>query len=174
MSPAGVPGQRRSLGPGGPDRSCVTERRLAAIVAADVAGYSRLMHEDEEGTYARLSRIMSRAANPSIALHGGKLVKGTGDGFLAEFSSTVGAGRCALQFLRHAAERMAPEPPSHQLVFQMGIHLGEIIAEPSSHWPSRWRTRSPQSDRTGKHRSGARNLHDLRIDPGQLAAAACP
>ena len=70
-------------------------RRLAAIVAADVAGYSRLMHNDEEGTHARLAALLADAVNPAIAAHGGRIVKNTGDGFLAEFPSAVGAVRAA-------------------------------------------------------------------------------
>ena len=70
-------------------------RRLAAIVAADVAGYSRLMHNDEEGTHAKLAALLADAVNPAIAAHGGRIVKNTGDGFLAEFSSAVEAVRAA-------------------------------------------------------------------------------
>ena len=73
-------------------------RRLAAIVAADVAGYSRLMHNDEEGTHSRLAALLADAVNPAIAAHGGRIVKNTGDGFLAEFPSAVEAVRAAMQF----------------------------------------------------------------------------
>jgi len=71
------------------------QRRLSAILAADVAGYSRLMHRDEEGTHSRLSSLMTNAIHPAIAEHGGRIVKSTGDGFLAEFPSAVGAVRAA-------------------------------------------------------------------------------
>ena len=74
------------------------ERRLAAIVAADVSGYSRLMHDDEEATHARFTALLKDAIEPAIAVHGGRIVKSTGDGFLAEFPSAVEAVRSALQF----------------------------------------------------------------------------
>ena len=73
-------------------------RRLAAIVAADVAGYSRLMHHDEEATHAKLTALLADAVAPAIADHGGRIVKNTGDGFLAEFPSAVEAVRAAMQF----------------------------------------------------------------------------
>jgi len=74
------------------------ERRLSAILAADVAGYSRLMHNDEEATHAKLTALLSDAVAPAIAEHGGRIVKNTGDGFLAEFPSAVEAVRAATQF----------------------------------------------------------------------------
>src|SRR5262250_3728916 len=74
------------------------ERRLSAILAADVAGYSRLMHNDEEGTHAKLTALLADAVAPAIADHGGRIVKNTGDGFLAEFPSAVEAVRAAVQF----------------------------------------------------------------------------
>ena len=73
-------------------------RRLSAILAADVAGYSRLMHDDEEATHARLAALLAGAVEPAIAEHGGRIVKNTGDGFLAEFSSAVEAVRAAMHF----------------------------------------------------------------------------
>src|SRR5512132_555156 len=73
-------------------------RRLAAIVAADVAGYSRLMHSDEEATHAKLSALLADSVTPAIAEHGGRIVKNTGDGFLAEFPSAVEAVRAAVLF----------------------------------------------------------------------------
>ena len=75
------------------------ERKLSAILAADVAGYSRLMHHDEETTHAKLTALLADAVEPSIAEHGGRLVKNTGDGFLADFPSAVQAVRAAVQFL---------------------------------------------------------------------------
>jgi adenylate cyclase len=74
------------------------ERRLSAILAADVAGYSRLMHDDEEATHAKLSALLTEAVHPTVAEHGGRIVKNTGDGFLAEFPSAVEAVRAAVQF----------------------------------------------------------------------------
>jgi class 3 adenylate cyclase len=72
------------------------ERRLSAILATDVVGYSRLMHNDEEATHARLTALLADAVEPAIAEHGGRVVKNTGDGFLAEFPSAVGSGCCAV------------------------------------------------------------------------------
>src|SRR5215471_3705781 len=80
------------------ERPFRVERRLAAILAADVAGYSRLMHHDEEGTHAKLTTFLTDSVTPAIAEHGGRIVKHTGDGFLAEFPSAVEAVRAAVQF----------------------------------------------------------------------------
>src|SRR6516162_6218196 len=80
------------------ERPVRVERRLAAILAADVAGYSRLMHHDEEATHAKLTALLNDAVAPAIAEYGGRIVKNTGDGFLAEFSSAVEAVRAAVQF----------------------------------------------------------------------------
>ena len=78
------------------ERPVRVERRLAAILAADVAGYSRLMHHDEEATHARLTYLLTEIAQPAIVEHGGRIVKNTGDGFLAEFPSAVQAVRAAI------------------------------------------------------------------------------
>src|SRR5215218_671810 len=80
------------------DRPARIERRLSAILAADVAGYSRLMHHDEESTHAKLTALLMEAVHPAIAEHQGRIVKNTGDGFLAEFPSAVEAVRAAVQF----------------------------------------------------------------------------
>jgi class 3 adenylate cyclase len=80
------------------ERPVRVERRLSAILAADVAGYSRLMHNDEEATHAKLTALLTDAVDPAIAEHGGHIVKNTGDGFLAEFPSAVEAVRAAVQF----------------------------------------------------------------------------
>ena len=80
------------------ERPVRVERRLSAILAADVAGYSRLMHSDEEATHAKLTALLVDAVEPAIAEHGGRIVKNTGDGFLAEFPSPVEAVRAAVQF----------------------------------------------------------------------------
>src|SRR5436189_5656279 len=80
------------------ERPARIDRRLSAILAADVVGYSRLMHEDEEVTHARLTTLLADAVDPAIVEHGGRVVKNTGDGFLAEFPSAVEAVRAALQF----------------------------------------------------------------------------
>src|ERR671936_447403 len=80
------------------ERPVRIERRLSAILAADVAGYSRLMHHDEEATHANLAALLVEVVNPTIAEHSGRIVKNTGDGFLAEFPSAVEAVRAAVQF----------------------------------------------------------------------------
>jgi len=85
------------------------ERRLSAILAADVAGYSRLMHNDEEATHAKLKALLTDAVAPAISEHGGRIVKNTGDGFLAEFPSAVKAVRAAVQFQTHISELTTAE-----------------------------------------------------------------
>ena len=104
-------------------------RRLAAILAADVAGYSRLMGADEEGTHERLKAHLRELVEPKIAEHRGRIVKNTGDGFLAEFASVVDAVRCAVEVQRGLAERNADAPPEEQIQFRIGINLGDVIAE---------------------------------------------
>ena len=103
------------------------ERRLSAILAADVAGYSRLIGSDEEGTLARLTAHRRELIDPKIAEHRGRIVKTTGDGFLAEFASLVDALRCAVEIQKGMAERNAGQPPDRQIAFRMGLHLGDII-----------------------------------------------
>ena len=105
------------------------ERKLAAIFAADVAGYSRLMGADEEGMHARLKAHLGELVNPKIAEHRGRIVKNTGDGFLAEFASVVDAVRCAVEVQRGMAERNAEIPPKKRIEFRVGINLGDVIAE---------------------------------------------
>src|SRR5215469_11584001 len=104
-------------------------RRLAAILAADVAGYSRLMGADEEGTHERLRGHLRDLIEPRIAEHRGRIVKNTGDGFLAEFASVVDAVRCAVEMQRRMAERNAGTPPAERIEFRVGINLGDVIAE---------------------------------------------
>ena len=104
-------------------------RRLAAILAADVAGYSRLMGADEEGTHERLKEHLGQLVNPRIAEHRGRIVKNTGDGLLAEFPSVVDAVRCAVEVQRGMVERNAAIPPNERIEFRVGINLGDVIAE---------------------------------------------
>src|SRR5215467_5401325 len=104
-------------------------RRLTAILAADVAGYSRLMGEDEEGTHQRLKEHLAELVDPKIAEHRGRVVKNTGDGLLAEFASVVDAVRCAVEVQRGMAERNADTPPEKRIEFRAGINLGDVIAE---------------------------------------------
>jgi adenylate cyclase len=104
-------------------------RRLAAILAADVAGYSRLMGVDEEGTHERLKAHLGELVNPKIAAHRGRVVKNTGDGFLVEFASVVDAVRCAIEMQRGMRHREPDVPEQRQIRFRVGINLGDVIAE---------------------------------------------
>lgn len=105
------------------------ERRLAAVLAADVAGYSRLMGADEEGTLARLKAVRKDLVDPTIASHRGRIVKTTGDGMLVEFASAVDAARSAIEIQRGMAERNADVPQQIRLEFRIGIHVGDIIID---------------------------------------------
>ena len=104
-------------------------RRLAAILAADVAGYSRLIGADEGGTLAALKATRSELIDPTIAAHGGRLVKTTGDGLLVEFGSVVGALRCATEVQAGMAERNATVPADKRIEFRIGINMGDIVVE---------------------------------------------
>jgi class 3 adenylate cyclase len=106
-----------------------TVRRLAAILAADVEGYSRLMGADEEGTHERLKAHLRELVNPKIKEHRGRIVKNTGDGFLAEFSSVVEAVRCAVQLQHGMAARNEAVPTAERIEFRIGVYLGDVIAE---------------------------------------------
>ena len=105
------------------------ERRLAAILAADVAGYSRLMGVDEEGTLAALKAYRRELVDPKIAEHRGRVVKTTGDGVLVEFASAVDAVRCAMEIQRTMAERNAAVPEDRRIKFRIGINVGDIIID---------------------------------------------
>ncbi|UFW53479.1 MULTISPECIES: adenylate/guanylate cyclase domain-containing protein [Bradyrhizobium] len=103
------------------------ERRLAAILAADIAGYSRLMGADEEGTLAQVKSIRTALVDPTIAAHRGNIVKTTGDGMLIEFASAVDAVRYAIEIQRSLAEQNAAEPQDQRIEFRIGIHVGDVI-----------------------------------------------
>ena len=105
------------------------ERRLAAILAADVAGYSRLMGEDEEGTLRDLKAVDEEVLSPRTAQHQGRIFKRMGDGFLAEFPSVVEAMRCALAVQDDMAARAAANPGARKLEFRIGVHLGDVIVD---------------------------------------------
>jgi adenylate cyclase len=108
----------------------VTEKRkLAAILAADVVGFSRLTGSDEERTLARLRALRSDLFDPTIALHHGRVVKRTGDGVLIEFRSVVDAVRCAIEVQNGMAERNAGLPTDRRIEFRVGIHLGDVVEE---------------------------------------------
>ena len=103
------------------------KRRLAAIMAADVAGYSRLMHTEEETTHARLTRLLADTILPAIARHGGHVIKNTGDGFLAEFPSAVDAVRAAMQFQDSVYELTIDDAEGERILFRVGINIGDVI-----------------------------------------------
>src|SRR5262245_3798311 len=105
------------------------QRRLAAIVSADVAGYSRLMGRDESGTLAALKAHRRELIDPKIAEYGGRIVKTTGDGLLLEFPSVVEAVRCAVDVQRGMAERNAGVPSERRIEFRVGINVGDIILD---------------------------------------------
>jgi len=105
------------------------ERRLAAILAADVAGYSRLMGVDEEGTHERLKAHLRELVDPKIKEHHGRIVKNTGDGMLVEFPSVINAVRCAAEVQRGMGDRNAETAEDKRITFRVGINLGDVIAE---------------------------------------------
>jgi adenylate cyclase len=104
-------------------------RKLAAILAADVAGYSRLMGADESGTFGALKAHLAESVHPLVALHGGRIFKTAGDGLLAEFPSAVQAVENAVAIQRACAERNRDIPPDKRLQFRIGINLGDVIAD---------------------------------------------
>src|SRR6266853_4345192 len=105
------------------------ERRLAAILAGDVAGYSRLMGLDEEGTLAALKGHRRAVVDPKIAEHRGRIVKTTGDGILVEFASVVDAVRCAVEIQRYMIDRNAGMAEEKHIAFRVGINLGDVIID---------------------------------------------
>jgi len=105
-------------------------RRLAAILAADVVGYSRLMGADEEGTHERLKAHLRELVDPKVGEHRGRIVKNTGDGLLAEFPSVVDAVCCAVEVQRGMIDRNADAPEDKRIDFRMGVNLGDVIVEP--------------------------------------------
>jgi adenylate cyclase len=105
------------------------ERRLAAVLAADVAGYSRLMGRDEERTLAELKSLRKMLVDPIIATHRGRIVKTTGDGMLVEFASVVDAARCAVTIQQEVAKQDVGKSPELRIQFRIGIHVGDIIID---------------------------------------------
>ena len=104
-------------------------RKIAAILVADVVGYSRLAGADEDRTLARLRGLRSDLIDPAIAVHHGRIVKRTGDGSLIEFRSVVDAVRCAIEVQNGMIERNAGVPPERRIEFRVGIHLGDVVEE---------------------------------------------
>src|SRR6516165_2770282 len=104
-------------------------RKLAAILAADVVGFSRLTGSDEEGTLARLQTLWSDLMIPAIAVHNGRVVKRSGDGSIIEFRSVVDAVRCDIEVQHGMIERNAGLPADRRIEFRVGIHLGDVVEE---------------------------------------------
>src|ERR1700722_13087822 len=104
-------------------------RKLAAILVADVVGYSRLAGADEDRTLSRLRGLRSDLIDPAIAVHKGRVVKRTGDGIIIEFRSVVDAVRCAIEAQNGMVERNAGLPPDRRIEFRIGIHLGDVVEE---------------------------------------------
>ena len=123
---AGLPPAAATEGTLGAER---VERRLAAILAADVAGYSRLMERDEAGTLARLKTLRRDLIDPKIAEHKGRIVKTTGDGLLIEFPSVVEAVACAVAMQREMAARSDATAQDERIQFRVGINSGDVIVE---------------------------------------------
>ena len=111
------------------DKPASLRRKLTTILIADVAGYSRLMGVDEEGTHARVAALFGELFVPAITDHGGTCIKTTGDGFLAEFESVVQAVRCAIEIQQRVAERNAGVIPEQEIAFRIGLNLGDVIVE---------------------------------------------
>ena len=112
------------------ERQVRVERRLAAILAADVAGSSRLMHSDEEATHAKLTALLADAVQPAITEHGGRIVKNTGDGFLAEFPSAVEAVRAGTQFQTRIHELTMGDAEDRRILFRVGLNIGDVRRGP--------------------------------------------
>src|SRR5271166_2619071 len=104
-------------------------RKLAAILVADVVGYSRLTGADEERTLARLRALRGDLIDPTIGVHGGRVVKRTGDGILVEFRSVVDAVRCAVEIQLGMAERNAGLPSERRIEYRVGVHIGDVVEE---------------------------------------------
>src|ERR1700741_1616184 len=112
--------------PAGPVR---VELSVAAILAADIAGYSRLIEADEEGALSRLRALRTELIDPKIAFHHGRIVKTTGDGLLVEFASVVDALRCATEVQAAIAESNTRLPADGRIEFRIGINVGDIVVE---------------------------------------------
>src|SRR5438045_2444461 len=143
------------------------ERRLTAILAADVAGYSRLMGADEEGTHERLKSHLRELIEPKIGEHHGRIVKNTGDGFLAEFASVVDAVRFAAEVQRAMADRNAATPEDKRITFRMGVNLGDVIAEKDDIYGDA--SMSPHDWRRWPSRAGLHIARGSRPDPRQAS-----
>src|ERR1700746_434451 len=105
------------------------QRKLAAILAADVVGYSRLAGADEDRVLARLRALRSDLIDPTIAVHNGRVIKRTGDGILLEFRSVVDAVNCAVEVQNGMVERNAGLPEDRRIMLRVGIHVGDVVEE---------------------------------------------
>jgi adenylate cyclase len=105
------------------------QRKLAAILAADVVGYSRLAGADEDRILARLRALRSDLIDPTIAVHSGRVVKRTGDGAIVEFRSAVDAVNCAVEIQNAMVERNVGVPEDRRIIFRIGIHIGDVVEE---------------------------------------------
>jgi adenylate cyclase len=126
--------RRPARGTGKDDETLIrqrVERRLSAILVADVVGYSHLMELDEEGTHDRLTTLRRQVIDPIIRDHRGRIVKNTGDGALVEFGSVVDAVRCAIEVQRVLAVRNASASKDHRIEFRVGVNVADVIVEPN-------------------------------------------
>jgi class 3 adenylate cyclase len=119
-------------------------RKIAAILVADVVGYGRLAGADEDRTLSRLRGLRSDLIDPAIAAHHGRIVKRTGDGSLVEFRSVVDAVRCAIEVQNGLVERNASVAPEHRIEFRVGIHLGDVVALRRPGMGVKWRSSHPR------------------------------
>src|SRR5665213_2543938 len=110
-------------------RRMTETRKLAAILASDVVGYSRLAGADEDRTLARMRALRSDLIDPTIAVHNGRMVKRTGDGALVEFRSVVDAVHCAIEVQNGMVERNAGVPAERRIEFRIGVHLGDVVED---------------------------------------------
>jgi adenylate cyclase len=133
----------------------VETRKIAAILVADVVGYSRLAGADEEGTLARLRALRSDLIDPAVAAHHGRTVKRTGDGFICEFRSVVDAVRCAIAVQNNMVDRNTGVAEDRRIQFRVGVHLGDIVEEADGE--SHGRRRQYRGADRG-HRQARRNL----------------
>ena len=146
-------------------------RKLAAILAADVVGYSRLAGADEDRTLARLRALRSDLIDPTIAVHHGRVVKRTGDGILVEFRSVVDAVRCAIEVQNGMVERNAGLPPERRIEFRVGIHLGDVVEESDGDLMGDGVNIAARLE--GIAKPGAICLSRGRLSAGQGAARSC-
>ncbi|HTT11040.1 MAG TPA: adenylate/guanylate cyclase domain-containing protein [Burkholderiaceae bacterium] len=117
----------QALGTAGVAARPKLDRRLAAVLIADVAGYARLMERDETGTHVRLQCLRTEVIEPALVSHGGRITRSTGDGLLVTFASATGALRCAVEMQRELARRNAHVPQADQIRFRMGLNVGDIL-----------------------------------------------